>query len=128
MPVVDGQVIDLLTLTLGEHTFTVTAVDMAWNEATKSVTFTVRATATSLKALVNELYASGDITRAGIRTSLLAKLSSAQKLIMVGRDSAAINKLSAFIAQVRAQSGKTISPAAAALLIADADWLIDSLR
>ena len=128
VPVVDGQVIDLLTLTLGEHTFTVTAVDMAWNEATKSVTFTVRATATSLKALVNELYASGDITRAGIRTSLLAKLSSAQKLIMVGRDSAAINKLSAFIAQVRAQSGKTISPAAAALLIADADWLIDSLR
>lgn len=40
-PVVDNQKIDLRTLALGEHIFTVTAVDYAGNALTRSVTFKV---------------------------------------------------------------------------------------
>ncbi|MBI5944260.1 MAG: 5'-nucleotidase C-terminal domain-containing protein [Chloroflexi bacterium] len=40
-PVVNGQRINLSTLTIGTHTFTLTAVDYAGNIATKTVTFKV---------------------------------------------------------------------------------------
>jgi len=128
VPVVDGQVIDLLTLALGSHTLTVNAVDRAWNTSAASVTFTVKATVASLKTLVNEFYAAGMISKAGTRTSLMAKLSAAQKYANAGQESLAISTLKAFINEVKAQTGKSITQAAAAVLIADARWVIESLR
>ena len=41
-PATNGQVIDLRTLTLGQHTLAVTAVDKAGNSASKTVTFNVK--------------------------------------------------------------------------------------
>jgi len=41
-PVTNGQVIDLRTLTLGQHTLTVTAVDKAGNSASTAVTFNIK--------------------------------------------------------------------------------------
>ena len=127
-PVVDGQVLDLLKLSLGNHTLTVYAVDKADNAATASVTFSVKATAGSLKTLVNRYYAEGKITKAGIRTSLIAKLNAAQGYIAAAQPAKAISTLNSFISEVRAQTGKAITKAAAAVLIADAQYVMASLK
>ncbi len=47
---------------------------------------------------------------------------------MYGNETSAINTLQAFINQVKAQTGKSISPAASAVLIAEAKLVIASLR
>jgi hypothetical protein len=126
--VVDGQVIDLLTLALGEHAFIVKATDRAWNESTASVRFTVTASVASLKTLVTRFYAEGKITKAGTKTSLMAKLNAAEKYVTAGQNASAISTLKAFINEVKAQTGKSITPVAAAILIAEAQWVIASLR
>ena len=126
--VTNGQVIDLLTLSLGEHTLTVYAMDNAYNQSNLSVTFTVTATSQSLVSAVNRFTSEGKIDNSGIQNSLLKKLENAQKDIDKGKLDTAINKLQAFIAEVQAQSGKHITEDAANLLIADAQWVIDHLK
>ncbi len=126
--VVDGQVIDLVTLALGSHTLTVAAVDRAGNAASASVTFSVKATVNSIKTLVYRFYAEHKITNPGIRTALLARLFLAQAAINVGMPRLAINQLNAFIHLVQAQSGKSIQKGAATILIADARFVIASLK
>jgi hypothetical protein len=64
----------------------------------------------------------------GILNSLLQKLDNAQKSLNKGQTNAAINKLNAFINEVQAQSGKHITTEAAALLVADAQWVIAHLK
>ena len=123
-PVVNGQKIDLYTLTLGNHTLTVVATDFYGNTTTQSVTFSVTATVQSLKASVNRFYAEGKIDNADIRNSLLDKLNTAQAYLNKGNIKAAQNTLQAFINAVQAQRGKHITVYAADLLIADARWVI----
>jgi 2',3'-cyclic-nucleotide 2'-phosphodiesterase/3'-nucleotidase len=127
VPVTDGQVIDLLTLALGNHSLTVHATDMAWNESTASVTFSVKATIASLKTTVNRFYAEGQIKNAGLRDSLISKLNTAQTYLNAGNKKAAKNALNAFISAVRAQSGKGITTGAATILITDARYVIAHL-
>jgi hypothetical protein len=90
-----------------------------------------------LSTVVGQLLAAGCIDNAGIANALTAKLSAAQSAITAGNLKTAINILSAFIDQVQAQSAKhilascmlagvTINPAA--ILVADARSIIDSLR
>ena len=126
--VTTGQEIDLLTLSLGEHTLTVYAMDNAYNQSTLSVTFTVTATSQSLVSAVNRFTSEGKIDNSGIQNSLLKKLENAQKDIDKGKLDTAINKLQAFITEVQAQSGKHITEDAANLLIADTQWVIDHLK
>ncbi len=57
----------------------------------------------------------------------MAKLDAAQKSIKRGHDKTAENQLEAFIREVKAQAGKSITPAAAAILIADAKYVIAHL-
>ena len=78
--------VDLKTLDIGGHTFSVTATDFYGNTTTASVTFTIDATVASLITTVNQLYASGAITKASVRDSLLDKLMSAQKSIAAQRE------------------------------------------
>jgi hypothetical protein len=127
-PVTDGQVVDLLGLSLGDHTLTVYAVDSTSSGSFKSVTFSVTATVSSLVASVNRFYAEGKITKANVRDSLLDKLYAAQESIADGNEKAAINQLNSFINLVKAQSGKAITNAAADFLIADAMHVIATLR
>jgi hypothetical protein len=127
-PVTNGQVVDLLTLTLGSHVLTVHALDNASNASSASVTFTVAATAGSLKTLVNRLYAEGGISKASVRDSLLGQLSAVQASIAAGTTKPAINQLNAFINQVNAQKGKSITSGAAMLLIADGKYVISTLK
>ena len=127
--VTSGQVIDLLPMPLGSsHTLIVTAADYYGNTETRTVTFSVTATVQSLKASVNRFYLDGMIKNAGIRDSLLTKLSSAQAYLDAGLAKQAINQLNAFINAVKAQQGKAITSAAATLLIADANWVISHLK
>jgi hypothetical protein len=122
--VADGRVVDLLALPLGSHVLVVTAVDHYGNVGAASATFDVIATVGSLKATVERLYAEGKITKPGTRDSLIAKLDLAQDQLDAGQVSAAKSTLNAFINQVKAQSGKSIKPKAATLLVTDARWVI----
>lgn len=76
---------------------------------------------------VDTFLADGSISDSGIAHSLREKLQSAQAALARGNTRAARNKLGAFIHHVRAQSGKKISPEAAAELIERATQVIDSL-
>jgi 2',3'-cyclic-nucleotide 2'-phosphodiesterase/3'-nucleotidase len=122
--VADGRVVDLLALPLGSHVLVVTAVDHYGNVGAASATFDVIASVGSLKATVERLYAEGKITKPGTRDSLIAKLDLAQDQLDAGQVSAAKSTLNAFINQVKAQSGKSIKPKAATLLVTDARWVI----
>jgi 2',3'-cyclic-nucleotide 2'-phosphodiesterase (5'-nucleotidase family) len=127
MPVVSGQVIDLHTLALGEHTLTVYARDSSYNQASASVTFTVIATPQSLMVSLDRLYAEGKISNWGNYVSLVKSLESFYRALAKGNLFTARVLLEAFIQKVENQSGIHITPEAAALLIADARWVLDHL-
>jgi hypothetical protein len=120
-----GQPIDLLTeLLLGTHTFSITAADNLGNTGTTTVTFTIIVTPDSIKCDVTQFLQSGAITNGGNANSLLAKLDAAAAARARGQCSTAANIYSAFINELQAQSGKNVDAAAAAIMIADAQYLI----
>jgi 2',3'-cyclic-nucleotide 2'-phosphodiesterase (5'-nucleotidase family) len=125
-PVQNHQVVDLYTLALkpANYTLTVTATDYYGNASTQSVTFTIVATVQSLKASVNRFYSEGKIKDATVYQGLMDKLNTAQMYLDAGNTKAAQNALSAFISQVKAQTGKKITKDAAALLTTDAQYVI----
>ena len=124
--VTNGQTIDLLTLAVGTHTFSVSAADQAGNISTSNVTFRIVATVDTLIGTVNTLIASGQID-ASIGQSLLSKLEDAKRALSRGNQAAARGKLTDFSSQVSAQSGHSIAPSAAQLLIADGAYVIGTL-
>lgn len=100
-------------------------MDKAYNVSSATVTFTVEATIDSLIPGLDRLYAEGKITNQGIYNSLRKKLQGALEAFEKRQGVVTINKLEAFINEVRAQSGKHITAEAADLLIADAQWVIN---
>jgi 2',3'-cyclic-nucleotide 2'-phosphodiesterase (5'-nucleotidase family) len=126
--VTNGQLIDLHTLSLGDHTLTVVAADFYGNTSTKSVTFSVTATVQSLMTSVNRFYTERKIDNKGIRISLLSELNVAQFFLNRGQVKVANVLLGAFIFEVKAQKGKHIQAAAADLLITDANYIINALK
>jgi hypothetical protein len=135
--VLDGQKIDLYTLSLGNHTLTLIAVDKLGNTSSKSVTFGVTATVHSLMDSVNRFVAEGKIdpkhcdyrgrdhdNRSCIQKKLLDELQAAQSALNKGKTKTAIQALNEFIDIVKSQSGKQITYTAAKLLIDDAKWVI----
>jgi hypothetical protein len=126
--VANGQSISLLTLTLGTHSFVLTATDVAGNSRSQNVTFTVAATIDSLIASVNVFAGQNKIDDSNTVKSLLAKLNDAKQAAQRGNKTTAINKLQEFIDLVRAQSGRHITADAAQILIADAQYVIGMLQ
>jgi hypothetical protein len=119
-----GQAIALLTeLTLGSHQFTIAASDNAGNPSVTTVTFTIIVTADSILDDVRQFVAARRITQ-DEGTSLLSKLASAAKARAKGNCPNATTIYLSFIAEVQSQTGKKIDPQAAAILIADARYLI----
>ncbi|MGN6358919.1 MAG: FIMAH domain-containing protein [Thermomicrobiales bacterium] len=119
-----GQAIDLLTeLALGPHTLTVFGSDHLGNSTATTVTFTVIVTPESIKDDVRHFVATGDIAP-NSSTSLLQKLEAAASARARGDCATAGQTYQAFINELQAQSGKKISPAAVAIVIADAQYLI----
>jgi kumamolisin len=124
-PITNGQSINLLTtLPLGQHTFTVTSTDNVGNQSSQSVTFTIVVTAQSIKSDVTQFYNSRAITNQGIETSLLATLNAAASARSAGDCTTAANDYRAFIHQVNADTPAYITPNAANIMIADAQYLI----
>jgi outer membrane murein-binding lipoprotein Lpp len=93
--------------------------------STASVTVTVSSPA--IADVVSQLLLAGCIDNAGIANALTAKLTAEQGAISSGSTKTAINILSAFTDQARAQSGKHITADCATVLMTDARSLIDSL-
>jgi hypothetical protein len=122
--VVNGQKIDLNTLALGNHKLIIIATDYFGNKSTQEVPFSIFATVQSLRTSVNRRYSEKAINDASVRDSLLSKLNEAQMYLDKGNKKAAINSLNAFLNLVKAQNGKHITKAAAALLTADAQYVI----
>jgi hypothetical protein len=120
-----GRAITLLTeLSLGTHTFSIEAVDNVNNASTNSVTFSIIVTPSSIKDDVRFFRASGAIKKAGEANSLLAKLDAAAVRRANGNCAAAAKRYQAFINELQAQSGKGVDATAAAIMIADAQYLI----
>src|SRR6266542_820653 len=121
----NGQIIDLLTeRTPGDHKFTVDAADNVGGASTASVTFSIIVTAQSIEDDVKRFLSSGAIRNAGEANFLLAKLDAAAKARARGQCSTAAHIYQAFINELQAQSGKGVDAAAAAIMIADAQYLI----
>ena len=119
-----GQTINLLTeMTLGSHTFTVNAVDNVGHASSQSITFTIIVTPDSIIGDVNQFFAAGKITQ-DEATSLLSKLQAAKSAYLAGACTTAANIYQSFINELRAQSGKLVDATAAAIMIADAQYLI----
>ena len=132
----DKQMIPLLIMPLGPHTYSVDSVDNVNNAGTNSVTFTIVVTPDSLITEVNEFLGLGCIDNAGIANSLASKMAAVKNAIANGQIQTAINILSAFIAEVQAQAGKHISTTCTAgghtyhpvqTLIGDAQYLLGTL-
>ncbi|QYR22866.1 alginate lyase family protein [Paenibacillus sp. sptzw28] len=109
-PVQAGSEIPLYSLTLGKHTFTVTATNPTGSSLTKSVDFEVATSIAALKALVQGFAANGLIDNRDIAGSLIEKLE--------------LNQLTDFINLVKAQSGKHIDKSAAGYLLRDAQAIM----
>ena len=123
---VSAATINLLNLALGDHVFAATAIDAAGNSSVMSVPFRVTATIDSLIDAVRSYAAAGAIDSGSYR-SLMAKLTDAKDAYSRGNLVAARGKLRDFINQCGASSGGGITPAAANVLIADAQWVLDRL-
>jgi len=121
-----GQVINLLTeLPVGTHTFAITATDQVGNQSSSSVTFTIIVTPGGLIAEVNQFLSSGAISNSAIAGAWLAMLNQALAARNSGNCVAAAGIYTGFVNSVMAQSGKAITPTAASVLIADAQYLIN---
>jgi microsomal dipeptidase-like Zn-dependent dipeptidase len=119
-----GQAIDLLTeLPLGDHTLVVEAEDAVGNAAAGSVTFQVIATTASVREAIRRMFDMGDIEKAGIARSLQAKLDAAEIARNGGACATAANIYQSFVNEVSAQTPVHIAPAAAAILLADVNYL-----
>jgi parallel beta-helix repeat protein len=125
--VINGQSINLLSLSLGTHTLAVTASDVAGNSGTKSVSFHIIATIDSLISTVNILAQQGKITDTNVVKSLLSKLNEAKQALSRGNKKTAVSKLQDFRDQVLAQSGKKITTDAASLLITDVNFVLSKI-
>ncbi len=119
----NGQSINLYNYMAGNHTLVVTATDKAGNVSTKSVTFKVGATTTSLMNDVDRYYSEGKIKSAGVYSALKSLLETIYK---TKSTKTAALKLTAFITLVKAQRGKMITADAADMLLTDARWMLSN--
>ena len=99
---------------IGTTTVTCTATDAAGNAAGASFDVHVKSAAEQLADLQTA------VTGIGTGTSLADKIRDATAALAAGQQAEACGVLAAFAKQVGAQSGKSISPAAAAELLASA--------
>ncbi|MBI5354285.1 MAG: 5'-nucleotidase C-terminal domain-containing protein [Chloroflexi bacterium] len=117
-PVVNGQVIDLFDLAVGNHTLVVNAVDFSGNAATMSRIFKVDVNARGLKASVEHYFALGEIIGRPLYYQLMDILNKG----------ASVKSLNSFIDKVEYERDLFhISPFAANQMIEDAQFLLDKL-
>lgn len=96
------------TLGVGSHTLSASATDFAGLSASSSISFTVVVTSAGMSSLIDEW-----VTNTGVAKSLNTKLDA----IVSARGASRDGKIQAFVNEVEAQSGKSISAQQAAALI-----------
>jgi len=101
-----------------------TCTDNAGNVASPSVTFSIIVTAASIMDEVRYFLSTGDITVNNEANSLLQKLNAGAAYRAAGDCKDANQVYQSFISELVAQSGKKVSKTSAAILIADAQYLI----
>jgi len=106
----NGMEIDLFSeLSLGTHTFSVATADNLNNATTKSVTFSIVATADSLEQEVNLFRAFGCIDNRGVVDGLLTKIRAAEARIAAGDRRGAADILTSLLhQQLEVQAGQHI--------------------
>jgi len=119
-----GTTIELMYLSLGTHTLTVTATDTLGNTAVQSVSFLVTTDIATLKTIMSKLYSWGEISGQGTCNSLMQTLNNAEKSAEKGDSHGVANHLRTFVHKIEVLKGKKISDSAAAILIGDANYLI----
>ena len=120
-----GLAINLLTeMNLGQHTFTVNAVDNAGNENSSSVTFTIGVNSGTIEEAVNHFSATGAIRNHALAELILAKLNAAASARAAGDCSTANSNYEAFTKKLQAQIGKGVDAPAAIIMIKNAQYLI----
>ena len=116
----------LTELSLGAHTFKVEATDSEGNGTSSSLTFVVVVTPESIQDDVRQFVLSGQITDRNEGNSLLARLRTAADKYRDGKCNPAVGIYNSFINTLRARRGKTVTPAAADIMTADARFLIEN--
>ena len=99
------------TFPLGTNTFKVTATDKSGNVGQSSISFTVTLSFDSLCILTHQW-----ISKASVANSLCAKLDAAKAAAARGDWKAKAGILAAYLNEVSAQSGKSLTVEQAALL------------
>ncbi|MDI5977553.1 ThuA domain-containing protein [Amycolatopsis magusensis] len=123
-PVANGAPVALHTLSLGAHELVVTAKDKAGNVVTQKFGFTVTTSLTDVRALVEEFTAAGKIDQF-TAAQLKLTLTTAKFLQDKNSPQGAAAVLSLFKHTVER---KVADPAVRAVLVRDAQALIDGLR
>lgn len=100
------------SFSLGLHTYSATATDKAGNSTVGSTQFTVAGTYDGLIALVNLFE-----TKSSVAATMVSTLRGAQAAANSGNAGSANKQLSAFVNQVQAQSGKSLTAEQASILI-----------
>jgi predicted extracellular nuclease len=98
--------------TTGSNTLAASATDRAGNNATASTTFTVRVTTASLCRVISRM-----TTKPGVAISLCALAAAAEVAESRGLDRAHDALLRAYVREIERESGKSITPANADVLI-----------
>jgi hypothetical protein len=111
----------------GVHSIVITAKDSFGNVSKTTISISVHATVTGLKAAVSDGLNSGKITSTSVSSSLQSYLTNALNALNAGNHTSAKTYLGSFINLVQGQSGVSISTAYAPLLIAWANDLIGRL-
>lgn len=128
IPVQNGQMIQLLLLGAGPHTFEVQATDKADNANQSSMDFFITTDINGLIAAKEYVCELGWITKKGVCSSLDAKLNAARNAVDRVREETAVKQIQAFLNELNAQKGKAISQRAYDLLWADASYVIAELQ
>lgn len=103
---------DAYTFNIGSNVLSASATDNAGNANSATAAFTVSVTAGSLCNLTRRF-----VSHAGIANSLCVKLNAAEAAAARGNLAAKAGPLNAYVKEVQAQTGKSVSAANAAILI-----------
>ncbi len=117
-----GEAINLRNLSLGTHTVSASASDVAGNPAQQTMAFRIIATIGSVSALVN-VFADEGLMEDGARRTLLDKLAEAQRALDRGCAGEAREDLGNVIEYLTEKRGKKVAAEAADTLLTDTRYV-----